>query len=48
MGCGQLLLFSPGIIQLRKGFWIGLETEVLVSGSGGGGGRERGVEARRL
>ena len=27
----KLPLISPGLIQLRKGFWVGLQTEGLIS-----------------
>ena len=30
-------LISSGLIQLRKGFLMGLQTEGLISGGGGGG-----------
>ena len=28
----KIPVISPGLIQLRKGFWVGLQTEGLISG----------------
>ena len=31
----KIPVISPGLIQFRKGFWVGLQTEGLISGGGG-------------
>lgn len=32
----KILVISPGLLQLRKGSWVGLETEGFICGGGGG------------
>ena len=39
----KIPVVSPGLIQLRKGFWVGLKNEGLISGWGGGGGGRGGL-----
>ena len=34
----KIPLITAGLIQLHKGFWVGLYTEGLISRGGGGGG----------
>ena len=34
----KIPIISPGLIQLRKGFWVGLQTDGAYIGGGGWGG----------
>ena len=42
----KIPVISPGLIQLRKGFWVGLQTEGLISGGKGGGAYKRNKRKR--
>ena len=46
----KISVISPGLIQLRKVFWVGLLAKGLIygRGGGGGGGLTGGIKKKRF